>query len=424
MHKNFKAISLSFKNAPLGVRELVAFDEQACKRILRYFDEFTDISEALVVSTCNRTEIYYTSPNNLSEDIIKLIGLERNIKNIADFSDYFIEYNDYSEAVEHLFYVSIGLEAQVVGDLQIINQVKNAYQWSADENMAGPFLHRLMHTIFYTNKRVVQETAFRDGAASVSYVTVDLVNELTVNLECPNILVLGLGEIGEDVCRNLENIKNKNVLVCNRTFETAKALADECGYGTIAFSEFKEKATEFDVIISSIAANDPIITKSLFKNNEVLSHKYLFDLSVPRSIEQNVEDIPGVLLYNIDNIQSKASVALEKRLAAIPDVKAIINLAIDDFNEWSKEMEVSPVINKLSNALEEIRQSEVARHIKGLNDKESEMLEKVTKSMMQKIIKLPILQLKAACKRGEAESLIDVLNDLFNLEAQPDKVKK
>lgn len=424
MHKNFKAISLSFKNAPLGVRELVAFDEQACKRVLRYFDEFTDISEALVVSTCNRTEIYYTSSKNLSEYIVKLIGLERNVKNIADFSDYFIEYNDYSAAVEHLFNVSIGLEAQVVGDLQIINQVKNAYQWSADENMAGPFLHRLMHTIFYTNKRVVQETAFRDGAASVSYVTVDLVNELTANVECPNILVLGLGEIGEDVCRNLENIKKKNVLICNRTFETAKALADECGYATIDYADFNDKALDFDVIISSVAADDPIISKSLFKNNEVLSHKYLFDLSVPRSIEQNVEDIPGVLLYNIDNIQSKASVALEKRLAAIPDVKAIINLAIEDFSEWSKEMEVSPVINKLSNALEEIRQGEVARHIKGLNDKESEMLEKVTKSMMQKIIKLPILQLKAACKRGEAESLIDVLNDLFNLEAQPDKVKK
>lgn len=424
MHRNFRAISLSFKNAPLDIRELVAFDEKACKRILRYFDEFTDISEALVVSTCNRTEIYYTSPQNLSEDIIKLIGLERKIDNIESFSEYFVEYNDWTEAVEHLYYVSIGLEAQVVGDLQIINQIKNAYQWSADENMAGPFLHRLLHSIFYTNKRVVQETSFRDGAASVSYVTVDLVDDLTSRLECPNILVLGLGEIGEDVCRNLENIKSKNVLICNRTQETAQALADECGYDTLPFSEFKGRIAEFDVIISSIAAKEPIIDKSLFNTNQVHSHKYLFDLSVPRSIEHDVEDIPGLLLYNIDNIQSKASSALEKRLAAIPDVKAIITSAIDDFSEWSKEMEVSPVINKLSNALEEIRQSEVARHMKGLNDKESEMLEKVTKSMMQKIIKLPILQLKAACKRGEAESLIDVLNDLFNLEAQPDKIKK
>ncbi|MFY0651514.1 MAG: glutamyl-tRNA reductase [Cyclobacteriaceae bacterium] len=424
MHRNFKAISLSFKNAPLDIRELVAFDERACKRILRYFDEFTDISEALVVSTCNRTEIYYTAPQNLSEEIIKLIGLERRIDEIDNFSKYFVEYNEWMEAVEHLYHVSIGLEAQVVGDLQIINQVKNAYQWSADENMAGPFVHRLMHSIFYTNKRVVQETAFRDGAASVSYVTVDLTDELTSHLESPNILVLGLGEIGEDVCRNLENIKNKNVLICNRTFETAKALADECGYDTLEFEKFRETAHEFDVIISSIAADKPMIDKLLFEDDKVHSHKYLFDLSVPRSIEPDVEEVPGVLLYNIDNIQSKASDALEKRLAAVPDVKAIINSAIDDFSEWSKEMEVSPVINKLSNALEEIRQSEVARHMKGLNDKESEMLEKVTKSMMQKIIKLPILQLKAACKRGEAESLIDVLNDLFNLESQPDKVKK
>jgi glutamyl-tRNA reductase len=290
--------------------------------------------------------------------------------------------------------------------------------------MAGPFLHRLLHSIFYTNKRVVQETSFRDGAASVSYVTVDLVDDLTNSLECPNILVLGLGEIGEDVCRNLENIKSKNVLICNRTQETAQALADECGYDTIPFLGFKKRIAEFDVIISSIASDDMIVNKSLFDTNKVHSHKFLFDLSVPRSIDHDVEDIPGLLLYNIDNIQSKASSALEKRLAAIPDVKAIITSAIDDFNEWSKEMEVSPVINKLSNALEEIRQSEVARHMKGLNDKESEILEKVTKSMMQKIIKLPILQLKAACKRGEAESLIDVLNDLFNLESQPDKIKK
>ncbi|MFT7033390.1 MAG: glutamyl-tRNA reductase [Cyclobacteriaceae bacterium] len=424
MHRNFRAISLSFKNAPLNIRELVAFDEKACKRVLRYFDEFTDITEALVVSTCNRTEIYYTSQENLSEEIIKLIGLERKIDNIETFSKYFVEYNDWTEAVEHLYYVSIGLEAQVVGDLQIINQIKNAYQWSADENMAGPFLHRLLHSIFYTNKRVVQETSFRDGAASVSYVTVDLVDDLTNSLECPNILVLGLGEIGEDVCRNLENIKSKNVLICNRTQETAQALADECGYDTIPFLGFKKRIAEFDVIISSIASDDMIVNKSLFDTNKVHSHKFLFDLSVPRSIDHDVEDIPGLLLYNIDNIQSKASSALEKRLAAIPDVKAIITSAIDDFNEWSKEMEVSPVINKLSNALEEIRQSEVARHMKGLNDKESEILEKVTKSMMQKIIKLPILQLKAACKRGEAESLIDVLNDLFNLESQPDKIKK
>ena len=424
MHRNFKALSLSFKNAPLEVRELAAFDEAACKQILQRLNDYTEVSEAMVVSTCNRTEIYYSATRNLSQEIFKLIAIESNISTEVELDNYFVEYENWLEASEHLFQVSMGLEAQVVGDLQIINQIKNAYQWSADEDMAGPFLHRLLHTIFYTNKRVVQETSFRDGAASVSYVTVDMLDELTSAVECPNILVVGLGEIGEDVCRNLQTLKNKKVFVCNRTLETAKTIAQECGFNVLPFEDFKGQLNDFDVVISSIATEEPIISKSDFTDVNVHSHKYLFDLSVPRSISQDVEDIHGLLLYNIDGIQSKASKALEKRLAAVPDVKAIINSAISDFQDWSREMEVSPVINKLSNALEEIRQSEISRYVKELSDKESEMLDKVTKSMMQKIIKLPVLQLKAACQRGEAESLIDVLNDLFNLEAQPDKVRK
>lgn len=424
MHEQFKALSLSYKNTPLDVRELVSFDEQACKRLLRYFEEFTGVREALVVSTCNRTEVYYTSELPITEEIIRLIGLERQIENVHDYADYFVEYNNYVDAVRHLFDVAIGLEAQVVGDLQIINQVKNAYQWSADQDMAGPFLHRLLHSIFYTNKRVVQETSFRDGAASVSYATVELIDELTSALTKPRIMVLGLGEIGEDVCRNLENIKNKEVIIINRTQSRADEIAKECGFVTVPYDDFRKYLDGVDVIISSVNAPDPVITKSLFEVGDVLSHKYLFDLSVPRSIESDIEEIHGVLLYNIDNIQNKASEALERRLAAIPDVTAIIEEAIEDFKEWTKEMEVSPTINKLKNALEEIRQAEISKYIKNLNDKESELVDKVTKGMMQKIIKLPILQLKAACKRGEAESLIDVLNDLFNLEEQPDKVKR
>lgn len=424
MHEQFKALSLSYKNAPLNVRELVSFDEKACKRLLSYFQEFTSVSEALVVSTCNRTEVYYTSEEPLTNEIIRLIGLERQIDDILDYQDYFVEYNDFEEAVAHLFNVSIGLEAQVVGDLQIINQVKNAYQWSADEDMAGPFLHRLLHTIFFTNKRVVQETAFRDGAASVSYAAVELIEELTSGLGEPKILVLGLGEIGEDVCRNLENMNKKQVFVCNRTKSKAIEIAQECGFEVLNFTGFEKMIPEVDVVISSVGAGQPLITRDLLEKSGIVSHKYLIDLSVPRSIEPEVEEVPGALLYNIDNIQTKASEALERRLAAIPDVNAIISEAIDDFRDWSKEMEVSPTINKLKNALEEIRQNEISRYVKNLNEKESEIIDKVTKGMMQKIIKLPILQLKAACKRGEAESLIDVLNDLFNLEDQPDKVRR
>jgi glutamyl-tRNA reductase len=312
----------------------------------------------------------------------------------------------------------MGVEAQVIGDMQIGNQVKNAYQWSADENMSGPFLHRLMHTIFFTNKRVVQETSFRDGAASVSYAAVQLIEELASDFLKPKILVLGLGEIGEDVCKNLADYSNAEIFVCNRTFEKANQIAEECGFQVLAYEDFEDILPKMDVVVSSVMADKPIISKALVSQIKILSHKIYLDLSVPRSIENTIEELPGVLLYNIDSIHSKTNEALEKRIASIPQVLDIVEEAIIDFNDWAKEMEVSPTIKKLKNALENIRQEEVARFLKSANSNEAELIEKVTKSMMQKIIKLPVLQLKAACKRGEAETLIDVLNNLFDLEKE------
>ncbi|MEO9852132.1 MAG: glutamyl-tRNA reductase [Reichenbachiella sp.] len=423
MHNQFKAVSLSYKSAPVEVREMVAFDETLCKRLLEMIEDYSDISEALIISTCNRTEVYYSSSADHYDTIVKLIGVVKGLDHISKYRKYFSNLNEHGRAVEHLFNVSIGLEAQVVGDLQIINQVKTSYQWAADQNVVGPFLHRLLHTIFFTNKRVVQETAFRDGAASVSYATVELIDELTMAHERPNILVLGLGEIGEDVARNLEHIADKEVFICNRSIEKAQALSEELGYAVVPFEDYERAILDADVVISSLRVDNPLITKGTFSNDKILSHKYLFDLSIPRSIAQDIEEINGLLLYNVDSIQAKATQALENRLAAIPDVKAIITEAIEEFGNWSKEMEVSPVINKLKNALEEIRQNEIARYLKKANDSETELLDKVTKNMMQKIIKLPVLQLKAACQRGEADSLIEVLNDLFNLEEQSEKIK-
>jgi glutamyl-tRNA reductase len=180
---------------------------------------------------------------------------------------------------------------------------------------------------------------------------------------------------------------------------------------------------EADVVISSIARDTPFFTTDMIQRLEVLSYKFFIDLSVPRSVEASVENIPGILVYNIDTIQSKASEALAQRLAAIPQVKAIIAESLLQFNDWTKEMMVSPTIHKLKNALENIRQEEIARYLKKLGPEETKLVDDITRNIMQKIIKLPVLQLKAACKRGEAETLIDVLNDLFNLENQTEPQK-
>ncbi len=418
MKHKFQALVLSHKTAPVQIREVIALDDQAIHNILLRLKEFFSLADALILSTCNRTEVYYSHELDLSTEIIKLIGLEKGIPDIIKYSEYFESFEDSKEAVIHLFRVSMGLEAQVIGDIQISNQVKRAYQSSADLDMAGAFLHRLMHTIFFTNKRVVQETSFRDGAASLSYATIELIETITSNTFQPRVLLIGVGEIGEDVAKNMVYIPDAKVKITNRTRSKAESIAAELGFEVVDFEDCEAAMSEADVIVCSIQRNEPFITKSLAESFDIKSYKLFVDLSVPRSIETSIEDVPGVILYNVDNVRSKASKALDKRLAAIPQVEAIIEETIAEFDIWKKEMLVSPTINKLKEALEQIRQEELKRHLKKVDDKQYEMMDKVTKSMMQKILKVPVVQLKAACQRDQAEQMIDLISDIFDLNSE------
>ncbi len=418
MQIKFRALSLSHKTAPVQIRELIALDDQAIHSILIKLKEFFSLGDALILSTCNRTEVYYSHDLDLSTEIIKLIGLEKGMTDVVDYFDYFEIFNDDKSAINHLFRVSMGLEAQVVGDIQISNQVKRAYQAAADLDMAGPFLHRLMHTVFFTNKRIVQETSFRDGAASLSYAAIELIESLTSNTYQPRVLLIGVGEIGEDVAKNMVYLPDAKVKITNRTQSKAEAIAAELGFEVVPFDDCLDAMKEADVIVSSIQRSEPFITKKLISDFEIQSYKLLVDLSVPRSIETTVEDIPGVILYNVDNIRSKATEALDKRLAAIPRVEEIIEETIEEFSGWKKEMLVSPTINKLKQSLEQIRQEELARFMKNASEEEFAVIDKITKSMMQKVLKVPVVQLRAACKRDEAEEMIEFISDLFDLNQE------
>lgn len=427
MHNLFKALSISHKSAPVEVRECMALNSHETTQVLERIRELFDLRDVLVLSTCNRSEIYYSSQKDLSEELIKLLALQKGLDKVQGYSRYFTSIIDHDEAIQHLFRVAMGLESQIVGDMQITNQVKNAYQLSADADMAGPFLHRLLHTAFFTNKRVVQETSFRDGAASVSYATLELISELTLTKESPSVMIVGLGNIGSDLCMNISDHKNFQhfqVLLANRTAEKAQSLAANSGFKAVPLESFENYLTEVDVVVSAINSPQLLIDRSMLASISLKNYKYFIDLSVPRSIETVIEEINGVILYNIDDIQSRANEALNRRLSSIPKVEKLVAEAIGDFEDWSKDMSVSPTINKLKNALEQIRTEEIARYLKDTSSEEAMMVEKLTKSIMQKVIKLPVLQLKAACRRGEAETLIDVLNDLFNLEKESLSTKK
>jgi len=416
MKFEFKKVGIDYHDCPIDVREKFAFDSTGATNFLVKLKEVTSAEDILLISTCNRTEIYFSGDSSC-EIVEKTLFAEKGV-GYDNYKRYIVSIEETKKTVEYLFRVALGLEAQVIGDLQIGSQVKNAYQRSADLNLAGPFLHRLMHTIFYANKRSVQETTFRDGAASVSYAATELVEDLMSEVKDPRVLLSGVGDIGKNLCKNLSDSSRLSVTVTNRTKSRAEKLADEHGFRYIDISRLSEAIEQSDVVITSVSSKTPLITKSLLEAQKLLTFKYFIDLSVPRSVNPDVEEIPGVIVYNIDQIRDKVNEAQQRRLEAIPKVEAIIEDSMASMASWAKEMEVSPTIRKLKSALESIRKEEIARYIKDLDENEVEKVDLITQGIMQKILKLPVIQLKAACKRGQADELIEVLHDLFDLEKE------
>ncbi|MDJ0367660.1 glutamyl-tRNA reductase [Hymenobacter sp. H14-R3] len=414
----FKAVSLSYKNAPLAIREQLALDGAACDQLLHVLQHTLGLTDVLVLGTCNRTEVYYCAAHDQRAAIIAAVGQARGLDSAEDFAAYFTTYGSATAAARHLFDVALGLDAQVVGDAQIGNQVKIAYQRSADAGAAGPFLHRLLHTVFAAHKRVQQETAFHDGAASTASATLALVEALTAAVARPRVLLVGLGEMGSDIGRYFAKSKHfADVVLCNRTPEPAAALAAECGLPVLPFEQLARGLQAADVVISAVAAPCPLFTRELLAGLDILTPKFFIDLSVPRSVEPAAESVPGVLVYNLDAIQRNAATALAGRAAAVPQVQAIIAESLAGLHEWSREMQVSPLIQKLKSTLEQMRQQEVGRFQKQMSADEARRMEAVTSALTQKFLKLPVLQLKAACQRGEADQLVATLTELFALEA-------
>ncbi len=418
MHGNFRALSVSYKKAQLQIREQVALSDTECRSLLVQAREVLGLRELLVISTCNRTELYYNHPQILDQELIGLLSVVKGIRS-SEIAPYFQYFSDQDSAVLHLFHVSLGLESQVVGDLQIINQVKKAYQISVEMEMAGPFLHRLLHTIFYANKRTVQETAFRDGAASVSYAAYETIIEAVQEFRDPKIVLLGVGEIGTDVAKQLMNKGFKDVVVINRTLSKAQELAAQCGFRVAEFEQLWEELSDAHVVVSSVSSSKPVLTYQKVKSLPIAYCLTVLDLAVPRSVEPGVEKIPGVDLYNIDEINHRTSETVSRRMAAIPQVVGIIEEVFAEFKTWSEEIAFSPLIQKIKDSLESMRQRKIAKFVKQLDENELKKVDAITRELMNDILGKHVTELKSACQRGNAEQIASVLQGLFDIEQQP-----
>ena len=412
----FRAVGLSHQHAPLALRERLALDEAVCRRLLATLHQRLGLADVLVLSTCSRTEIYYCHAHDRSAAVLSALVHEKGEPDAAEFAPHVARYTAPGAAVQHLFEVALGLDAPVLGDQQIGGQVKRAYQWAAEAGTAGPYLHRLLHTIFFVGKRVQAETAFREGAASAASATLGLVQHLTRHQAAPRVLVVGVGEIGTDVARHFAaSARYGPVVLCNRTPAPAVALAAELGLAVLPWAHLARGIEDADVVVVA-AAGGPCLTLALMQQVTVLSNKFLVDLAVPRSIEAAVEDVPGVLVFTLDDVQDRATEALASRRAAVPQVQALIAEAVADLQEWSETMAVSPVIQQLKSALERLRQEEMQRFGKNSTPAETRLLDEMTRSLMQKVLKQPVLQLKAACRRGEPGPLVTLLAEVFDLE--------
>lgn len=417
MHHNLNVLSLSHTSAPLEIRELLYLPEQECRQLLLQFTESIGLQEAIVFSTCNRTEVYYISEEDMSEKLISLLFSVKGLAESQAYRSYFRHITNNKEAITYVFEVSMGLYSSVLGDLQISNQIKKAYTLSHEAGLSHAFLHRLMHTIFHTHKRVQQETSFRDGAASVSYAAAELIEELSSHLPAPKVLILGLGEMGKDVALSLHADDFDEMYLCNRSYEKAQELAEQTGTTPLPFDQLTSTLPKVDIIVSAVSVDQPIINVEAF-DKDSLQTQYLLDLSVPRSVHKEVEELSHTVVFHIDDIHTRTEAVLTKRKAAIPHVKEIVREEVEGFSTWSRELQLSPTIHKIKSALEQIRQEEMARFLKNATQKETKMIEAVTQNMVHKILRMPVLQLKAACKRGEQEELIDILNELFDLESR------
>jgi glutamyl-tRNA reductase len=405
-------IGVNHHRASVPVREMFSITGESRLRLLRDA-EMMGISSVIILSTCNRTEIL---ARNIQPDTLidLLIRYSRGNRELFDDNGFVMKG---ISAIRHFFRVATGLEAQILGDLQIIRQVKEAYEISAEMDMVDRFTHRLMQAVFRTHKRSRNETSLGIGAATTAYAAVQLARRRMKSLKGKKILLVGAGKIGKVTCKNLMSLGAGEVVVINRNQERADKLSERFQVTVEPFEMMADRCAWADLVIVATAAAEPVIEAthlSGWKTNG--SNKVLVDLSVPRNIHPEVEQIEGIELINMDMLNDKTDSTFRERQANIPLVEAIIDEELDVFYNWVRDQRVVPTIRALSDKLDAIGATELERIRKKIPDETMPQVEQLTRRIMKKIMAHSIEHLKESHDRHDEAA--DMLNTLFKLEPE------
>jgi len=408
---DFCAVGVNHWEASIDVRERFSLKEAQKKELIQGAKR-EGMDSLFVVSTCNRTEIFGQDVS--SEELIRLLVTYSNAS-LEEFHNYGFE-KEGQRAVEHLFQVTVGLDSQILGDVQVVNQVKEGYELASELDAVDGELHRLMQHVFRAHKRSRNETSLGEGAATTAYAAVKFAVETFDNLKDKNILLVGTGKIGKVTCKNLINLGAKKLTLINRTRERAEFVADKFDLDVADMEDLPEQIAEADLIIVATGAKEPIIELDDMKPSILNpSFKVMVDLSVPRNIDPEIGDLEFVDLANMDFLTDVTDEAYRKREENIPLVKKIIDDELTDYKNWLSKQKVVPTIKALTSKFDTIREDEFDFFKNKISETDKDKVENLTRRIVNKIAAYSIEHLR---DHHESEQVTQVVNDMFKLETK------
>lgn len=377
-HLTFYTVGISYKKADAGMRGKFSLDDSAKTRLLVQA-KTEGIESLIVMSTCNRTEIYGFAQHPFQ--LIKLL-CQYSLGTADDFQQIgYVHKNQ--EAVNHLFRVGTGLDSQILGDFEIISQLKTGFAESRTLGLMNAYMDRLCNAVIQASKKIKTDTGISSGATSVSFASVQYIIKHVEDIGNKNILLFGTGKIGRNTCENLvKHTKNEHITLINRTREKAEKLAGKLHLIVKDYADLQVELQKADVVVVATGAQNPTVDAAILNLKKPL---LILDLSIPKNVHDNVMNIPGVTLVHMDNLSQMTDETLEARRAHIPAAEAIIEEIKAEFLTWTRSRKFAPTINALKEKLNEIKRSELDFHSKKLNNFNEEQAEIISARIIQKI---------------------------------------
>jgi glutamyl-tRNA reductase len=415
-------LGLNHKTAPVELRECLAFSEEETDALLRSFSEHPVIKESLLISTCNRVEILLTtSDSEAAVGVAERFISEYKRIPISRFAEsLYIHKGD--AAVRHIFRVAASLDSMVVGEPQILGQIKDAYRTATQKRTSGVILNRLLHKTFFVAKRVRSETGIGDHAVSISYAAIELGRKIFGSLEGMRVLLIGAGEMAELAVEHLIRHRAGAILVANRTFERGMELARRFQGKAIRFDEIANTLQEVDIIISSTGSPGYVVERQAVKGvMRGRKHRPLFfiDIAVPRDIDPRINRMDNAYVYDIDDLRGVIDENIEDRNREAVKAERIIDAAVVSFRNWYRSLDVVPTIKALRGKMTAIARSEMKKTLGGLHhfsEADAEAIHRMTDALINKMMHDPTLFLKNnGCQRDKAY-YVDITRKLFNLD--------